>query len=1047
MSADTELELLGRDSATATLRDSLARAVAGRGGVVLLSGEAGIGKTVLAESVAREATKMGARVAMGRAWEYSDAPPYFPLVPCLRSVGVELETGGAGRAPFEVWDATLSALASAASAAPVVWVIEDLHAADMQTLDVVAFLARTVRAIRVLLIVTARSEDPRLGEAAAQRLARIALDGIELRLEALERDDIAELAQRVSGRALSYRTVARLGELTGGNPLFVAECARGIRTASPAESAPEDLVLPPNLRQAVAERVSLLPEGCRRLLTMAAVLGRDFDAAVLHRMRGSSPAQTIDALEPALRAGVIDEVDAGRFRFRHVLVRDAVEEAISAEDRVAIHALAEGAIGAEEGASSEFLVERARHALAGASTRESAALALSLAARAASRLEEQGAFDRAYAMHQRMERVRKVGLAAPASPEERLELARIAREAGNHAEALRICEEVSAHARTSHDASLLGNAAWVRGADLRPGVVDGSLVALLEEALAAQPEGESTALRWRLLARLAAARQPAPDEPALLDMARHAIARARELGDAALMRDVLYFAGAVLVDTAPYAERMALASELLERALESNDVGKALRAHARLAADRVETGDFLGFDDGVERMLAISNDAGQPRHRWRPLLFASMRAQMSGRFDQSERFLVEASQLAGLTDDPALALSLVAHRMRRARLMHHDEQALMALDEYESSMRGIPHGELVVRALRLGCLARQRDTARVTLKLAELGPREATLWERGFQAWLAEAYALAGSEEQRQRAREFFAPSAASELPVSHVAITYEGPTARMLGLLDASVGEHALAERRLRRALEKAQSDGLRPWVAQLRFDLATVLVSAGRQQDAGVLFADASALARELGMDGLARRASELVPNFHRRDTSQGSHPSPPRLSLTRHGEMWQLEYIEASFMLRDSRGLWLLARLVEHAGEEMHVLVLASDEDGALVESNAGDALDPQARRRYAARLRELEGELEEARSNSDLGRVARLDAEIDALETELSRAIGLGGRSRQACSVSERARVNVQRRIKAAISRIAHVAPELGVYLRRAVRTGTYCSFRP
>jgi hypothetical protein len=140
-------------------------------------------------------------------------------------------------------------------------------------------------------------------------------------------------------------------------------------------------------------------------------------------------------------------------------------------------------------------------------------------------------------------------------------------------------------------------------------------------------------------------------------------------------------------------------------------------------------------------------------------------------------------------------------------------------------------------------------------------------------------------------------------------------------------------------------------------------------------------------------------------------------------------------------------LLARLVERPGEELHVLALASDAGATLVEGDAGDVLDAQARREYQVRLAELDGELADAERDHDLGRKTRLGRERDALETELSRAVGLGGRSRAAASATERARVNAQRRLKDAIARISDVDVALGARLGAAVHTGTYCCFRP
>jgi len=129
-----ESELVGRDAPLAALRGALTDAFAGRGRVAVVSGEAGIGKSALAATLAHEAEARGAIVTWGRAWEFADAPPYFPVWPCLRAIGIEPDTAELGQ-PFQLWERVVAALARVAPGAPVVWILEDLHAADLGTLD------------------------------------------------------------------------------------------------------------------------------------------------------------------------------------------------------------------------------------------------------------------------------------------------------------------------------------------------------------------------------------------------------------------------------------------------------------------------------------------------------------------------------------------------------------------------------------------------------------------------------------------------------------------------------------------------------------------------------------------------------------------------------------------------------------------------------------------------------------------------------------------------------------------------------------------------
>lgn len=169
---------------------------------------------------------------------------------------------------------------------------------------------------------------------------------------------------------------------------------------------------------------------------------------------------------------------------------------------------------------------------------------------------------------------------------------------------------------------------------------------------------------------------------------------------------------------------------------------------------------------------------------------------------------------------------------------------------------------------------------------------------------------------------------------------------------------------------------------------------------------------------------------------------------VSLERHGELWRFERAGRVLTLKHSRGLELLARLVERRGEEIHVLALASDEPGASVaDQETAGLIDEQAKRAYRVRLRELEHTLAEAEQNHDLGRIRALEKERSLLDAELERAFGLGGKARRSGSPSERARVNVQRRLKDTIARIAELDAECGQFLTRAVRTGNYCIFSP
>lgn len=1007
-----------------------------------MTGEAGIGKSALARVAARDAEGLSALVVLGAAWELGAAPAYFPLRPAFSTLGVDPNTVAELANPFQAWELLLGGLARAANGRLVLLVVEDVHAADLATLDLLTLLAHPLRSLSALVLATARLQDPRVTDRVAQRLTRMARDGEHIALEPLGTAAVRALAERTIGRGVSDAALGELVTRTGGNPLFVVECAQALRASGTSARG-----LPSTVRQVVLDRVRLLPQGTERVLAAAAVIGRNFTAFVVASMLERLPAHVIDELEPAHRAGLVEESSPGRFAFTHILVRDAIEDALAPAERRKLHALASDALEKLD-ETLDLLVERARHALEAGGESDTG---VSLALRAGAELEKQGAFDRAHALYQRVREARHGGLAPAASPEQRLHEARVAQAAGRFSEARKLCLELIELARQSGDAELFAEAALAFGAEIRPGVVERELVLLLEEAKdrLQVPNGS---LGVRVLARLAAALQPAPDPAVPIALAREALASAHALGDERALIDVLFLAGAALVDYNPLEERVAVSAELVRRALAAGDLVNAARGYGRLAVAQAELGELAAFSDAVERVLALADELGAPRHRWRGLLLASMRALARGDAAASDRAVHEVREFEAVSDEPVLSLSLATHAFCAAALLHRDEELLQRAREL-SLPPELPSAAAMQVFLRAAAFARVEDRAAVEAELAGLRFETRSESEGFFEARVAEVYAFLEDVEACRRMRPAIVANTAPHIVSGHVPMTYEGPRERVLGLLDSVLGEHATALAELEGALATVTAAGLLPWMAQLEYDLGIALERAGRERDAALHFARASERAAVVPMPGLVTRAERRRARITGESRPQVSPPARPParppIVLTRDGELWRLDFEgRRTLTLKHSRGIELLARLVERAGVELHVLALASDEPGAsLGDDGMGDALDAQAKRAYRERLVELERALADAESRHDQGRTAELEAERDALTNELSRALGLGGRGRRAGSPSERARVNVQRRLKDAVARIGELDAECGRFLASRVHTGNYCVFLP
>ena len=203
----------------------------------------------------------------------------------------------------------------------------------------------------------------------------------------------------------------------------------------------------------------------------------------------------------------------------------------------------------------------------------------------------------------------------------------------------------------------------------------------------------------------------------------------------------------------------------------------------------------------------------------------------------------------------------------------------------------------------------------------------------------------------------------------------------------------------------------------------------------------------------------AAEIAPPAGPADAVPGDIPARSA-EFRREGEYWSIVFEQDAFRVRDSRGMQHLARLLRTPGHEVHALELTAPpsapvDRASVVEAavamagsdDAGPALDAEAKAAYRARLIDLREELAEAEAWHDPERVARLQAEQDALVRELGAALGIGGRDRPTGSPSERARISATRAIRAAMARIADQSPALGAHLEATIRTGTYCAYVP
>ena len=659
-------KLVGRARETLAIARALSDAESGRGRLVLLAGEPGIGKTSLADAATTVAEERGFSVLWGRCWESGGAPAYWPWLGVLSSMALALDdlalakalgdgapvlaeilpewrsrlpppsTGAsppAEEARFRVFRGivALAREASRLAAHGIAVVLDDLHAADRSSLLLLHFLARELRGLKMLVIATYRDVEARMDAETSELIARIGREGTVLSLGRLASQECADLVQAHVG-GVAERVSARILERAQGNPLFLEEMLRLY-----SEQGPESIdagVVPHGVRDVIGQRLMRVSAETRALLELGAVAGDEIEPALLAAAAGSDPEGVAGALGEAARAGVL--LDLGeRRRFAHALFREVLYRDLSPERRRELHSRVatalEGSVGSRDALRHD---EIAYHALAGSPGLLERGVAHALAA--ARRAQELLAYDDAVETLERaLAAFGKQGELGALRARVLVALGEACIRRGDQAGGKRYCREAAAIARTLGDAELAANAALVYGRVFAFGNVDPVLVGMLESSLEALPPGDS-ALRARLLGRLAGALQPTANVAEPVGVARDAIETARRLGDKQTLLEVLHDSISAMMDCTAPAEVYAynLEAEVLCREL--GDRERLLRTHGRLFFSHLSRGELAPADARIEAYEALAEQLAAPWLAFRSRFFRAVRATMHGRFAEAE---------------------------------------------------------------------------------------------------------------------------------------------------------------------------------------------------------------------------------------------------------------------------------------------------------------------------------------------------------------------------------------------------------------------------
>ncbi|HEY7908648.1 MAG TPA: AAA family ATPase, partial [Thermomicrobiales bacterium] len=346
--------LVGRERESALLREALAAALGGRGGLVLIGGEAGIGKTALAEAVCREADEQGALALVGRCYDLTETPPYGPWIELFghyrRDNGMPpppiafADRGSVDAAPSQavLFRQVLDFLATLAERRPLVSLLDDLHWADPASLDLLRFVARSAATLPLLILATYRADELTRRHPLYALLPVLVREAHAARIDLLpfERGDVGALvaARYPLSDGDAGRLVAYLQARSEGNPFFLGELLRTLEAERALRQLPDGWALgdlgqaqiPPLLRQVIDGRLARLDGEAQRLLAVAAVIGQVVPLAHWMAAAGAAEEALGRAIERAAAARILEpSPDGDGVRFAHALIREALYEGVA----------------------------------------------------------------------------------------------------------------------------------------------------------------------------------------------------------------------------------------------------------------------------------------------------------------------------------------------------------------------------------------------------------------------------------------------------------------------------------------------------------------------------------------------------------------------------------------------------------------------------------------------------------------------------------------------------------------------------------------------